>query len=94
MAGGYWPNRGLTCQPLSFPPFQTTKLQRTASNACEIPYATKHLQAMASVRNRVRPNPSVEARPNGKAARRPPGYAYHPSGRRATSPSAPPHLER
>ena len=45
-------------------------------------------------RTHPRPNPSVEARPNGEAARRPPGCAYHPSGRRATSPSAPPHLER
>ena len=40
------------------------------------------------------PNPSVEARPNGKAARPLPGCAYHPSSGRATSPSAPPHLER
>jgi len=41
-----------------------------------------------------RPNPSVEARPNGKAARPAPDCAYHPSAGRATSPSAPPHLER
>ena len=40
------------------------------------------------------PNPSVEARPNGKAARPAPGCAYHSSAGRATSPSAPPHLER
>ena len=29
------------------------------------------------------PNPSVEARPNGKPTRPPPGCAYHPSGGRA-----------
>ena len=40
------------------------------------------------------PNPSVEARPNGKASCPPPGCAYHPSGGQGTLPSAPPHLER
>ena len=41
-----------------------------------------------------RPNPSVEARPNGKAGQPAPGCAYHPSAGWPTSPSAPPHLER
>ena len=42
----------------------------------------------------LRPNTSVEARPNGKAARPPRAVAYHAPVGRATSPSAPPHLER
>ncbi len=42
----------------------------------------------------ARPNPSVEARPNGKAPRPPTRCAYHPSGERGTSPPAPHHLER
>jgi hypothetical protein len=40
------------------------------------------------------PNPSVEARPNGKPPNPPPGFAYHPSGGFGALPSAPPHLER
>jgi len=45
-------------------------------------------------RTHPRPNPSVEARPNGKPACPPPACAYHPSGGQAASPSTPPHLER
>lgn len=50
--------------------------------------------ALEKQRGAVRPNTSVEARPNGKPACPPPGCAYHPSGGQAASPSAPPHLER
>src|SRR5882724_223390 len=38
------------------------------------------------------PNPSVEARPNGRTPGPPPGRAYHPSGGPGALPSAPPHL--
>ena len=51
-------------------------------------------EALLAVRQRVRPNSSVEARPNGKPTRPLPGCAYHPSSGRVASPSAPPHLER
>jgi hypothetical protein len=40
------------------------------------------------------PNPSVEARPNGKPPGPLPGCAYHPSSGPGALPSAPPHLER
>ena len=56
------------------------------ANTCR-PHAVSVLRA-------ARPNPSVEARPNGKPARPAPGCAYHPSAGLAASPSAPPHLER
>jgi len=40
------------------------------------------------------PNPSVEARPNGKAPGPAPGVVNHPSAGPGASPSVPPHLER
>lgn len=40
------------------------------------------------------PNPLVEARPNGEAARPPPACAYHPSIAWVALPSVPPRLER
>jgi hypothetical protein len=46
-----------------------------------------------SVRRHVRPNPSVEPKPNGKPACPPPVCAYHPSGGQAALLSALPHLE-
>jgi len=42
----------------------------------------------------VKPNPSVEARPNGKAPGPLPGAVHHPSSGPGALPSAPPHLER
>ena len=41
-----------------------------------------------------RPNPSVEARPNGKAPGPRGGEAYHPPRGPGALPSCPPHLER
>jgi len=52
------------------------------------------MERHVALRSEVTPNPSVEARPNGKATRPLPGCAYHPSSGRAALPSAPPHLER
>lgn len=49
---------------------------------------------MSSHFPRERPNPSVEARPNGKAPGPTPGVVYHPSAGPGTLPSVPPHLER
>lgn len=43
---------------------------------------------------RHEPNPSVEARSNGKAPGPPPGFVYHPSDGLGALPSAQPHLER
>ena len=40
------------------------------------------------------PNPSVEARPNGKPPGPLPGEVYHPSSGPGALPSVPPHLER
>jgi len=40
------------------------------------------------------PNPSVEARPNGKPPGPAPGEVHHPSAGPGVSPSVPPHLER
>jgi hypothetical protein len=48
----------------------------------------------ASTPSTVRPNPSVEARPNGKTPGPAPGVVYHPSAGPGASPSVPPHLER
>lgn len=42
----------------------------------------------------ARPNPSVEARPNGGPLGPPPGCAYPPSGRPSSPPLSLPHLER
>lgn len=42
----------------------------------------------------ARPDPPVEVRPTGKAARPLPGAVYHPSRGRASPPSALPYLER
>ncbi len=42
----------------------------------------------------MRPNPSVEARPNGKAPGPAPAVVYHASAGPGASPSVPPHLER
>ena len=43
---------------------------------------------------RVRPNPSFEARPNGKPPGPAPGEAYYPSAGPGVLPSVPPQLER
>lgn len=59
-----------------------------------VPLLISGLMSGSRVRHRPRPNPSVEARPNGKSPCPPPGCAYHPSGGQGASPSAPPHLER
>jgi len=45
-------------------------------------------------RHQPRPNPSLEARPNGKPPGPPPGFVYHPSGGPGALPSVPPQLER
>ena len=45
-------------------------------------------------RHKPRPNPSLEARPNGKPPGPLPGCAYHPSSGPGALPSFPPQLER
>ena len=45
-------------------------------------------------RHQPRPNPSLEARPNGKPPGPAPGCAYHPSAGPGVLPSVPPQLER
>ena len=42
----------------------------------------------------VKPNPSFEARPNGKPPSPAPGVVYHPSAGLGALPSVPPQLER
>ena len=71
------------------------RMRGTGGNSCWRAGAagTWQISRMRKI-NTALPNPSVEARPNGKAPGPPPGFVYHPSGGPGASPSAPPHLER
>ena len=52
------------------------------------------VRAKSHVQAPPRPNPSVEARPNGVALGPPAALVHHASSGPSTTPSAPPHLER
>ena len=76
-----------------------TELGHQAARAIEkrgalLERGTSMPRDFAVASGRGSPSYSVEARPNGKAARPLPGVVYHPFSGRATSPSVPPHLER